>query len=444
MRRLKFLIIAALLSIFAACGPGQPTGNGTTAAPIPAQSTAQANTPVPATSTPLPATAAPQSTATPPPTVAPATAIPAPAPSQPQRISFAAGATYGAVDGAIVRGAEQRYVLGASAGQQMHIQIGALEHNAVFAIFDPAGQALAGAEPGRDATDWSGTLPTSGDYQIAVGATRGNVTFHIDITITDPAPSGRGLRDVDWNAAIAADPALEVTQVEGRPYVMVRGANPGVGGHPLLDNIIYVDMDGDRVEEAAITLNSGGTASNIGFLVYRQAASAPQLVAWQDGYKLGLLVEAGRLVARNALYAGWEPNCCPSGLSYDTYALQNQQLKLLAHRDEGIPEMQAATVEQFYQLLGRKDLQGAYALLADIERAANPYDSWAAGYADTVAIQATAAADTANANSVSVDLRATDQQAGGQVSRRFAGTWSLVWGGPGRGWLLADPQIHAV
>jgi hypothetical protein len=203
-------------------------------------------------------------------------------------------------------------------------------------------------------------------------------------------------------------------------------------------------MDGDRVEEAAITLASGGTAGNLGFLVYRQAAPVPQLAAWLGGYKLGLLVEGGRLVARQALYAGWEPNCCPSGFTYDTYALQNQQLKLLAHREEGIPGMQVATVEQYYQLLSRKDLKGAYALLADAEQAANPYDSWAAGYANTIAIQASAAADPATANLVRVELSSTDQQAGGQVDQRFAGTWALVWGGPGRGWLLANPQIRAV
>jgi hypothetical protein len=168
------------------------------------------------------------------------------------------------------------------------------------------------------------------------------------------------------------------------------------------------------------------------------------LAAWQGGYKLGLLVEAGRLVARNALYAGWEPNCCPSGFAYDTYALQNGLLQLLGHRDEGIPEMQAATVEQFYQLLGRKELKSAYALLADAEQAANPYDSWAAGYADTVAIQATTAADQAAANTVRVDFSATDRAAdGGQIARRFVGVWKLVWGGAGRGWLLAEPQIRA-
>src|SRR5262249_48966367 len=150
--------------------------------------------------------------------------------------------------------------------------------------------------------------------------------------------------------------------------------------------------------EAAIPLNSGGTAGNIGFLVYRQATPSPQLTAWKDGYKLGLLTEAGRLVARNALYAGWEPNCCPSGFSLDTYTLQKGQLHRIAHREEGLAQMQAATVEHFYELLGHKDMKDAYALLSDVEQAANPYDAWAIGYADTLDIQATATADPAVPN----------------------------------------------
>jgi hypothetical protein len=204
-------------------------------------------------------------------------------------------------------------------------------------------------------------------------------------------------------------------------------------------------MDDDGVEEAAIPLYSGGTAGNIGFLVYRQGTSAPQLTAWHDGYKLGLAVEAGRLVARNALYAGWEPNCCPSGFSFDTYTLQKGQLQLVAHREEGFVEMQTATVERFYELLGQKDLQAAYALLADTEQARTPYKAWAAGYANTLAIQATTAAEPATPNTVRVDLAATDRNPdGGQVVRHFAGTWELVWGGAGHGWMLANPQLQAV
>ena len=107
--------------------------------------------------------------------------------------------------------------------------------------------------------------------------------------------------------------------------------------------------------------------------------------------------------------------------------------------------MQAATVEHFYRLLGQQKLKEAYALLADSEQAANPYDAWAAGYADTLAVQATAAAESAPPNTVRVDLTATDRTADGRrATQRFAGTWELVWAGAARGWALLHPNIHAL
>jgi hypothetical protein len=35
----------------------------------------------------------------------------------------------------------------------------------------------------REASEWSTVLPTSGDYQIIVGSTRGNSTFRLQISI---------------------------------------------------------------------------------------------------------------------------------------------------------------------------------------------------------------------------------------------------------------------
>ena len=432
MRRISLLLGAGLLAaVIGGCGPApapdsqQPTV-AATAVPTPAGEVYP---------TTAPTTAVPQATAAPP--------APTAAPAGPERISFAPGASSGMAKGAVVRGEERRYVLGARAGQQMRVQISALEQNAVFAIFDPAGKSLAGAEPGADATDWAGALPADGDYQIAVGPTRGNATFELSVSIVD-APARGSIRSANWAAVIAGDPMLERSQGEGRTYVAVRGAKPGVGGYPLLDSIVYADMDGDGAEEAAITLESGGTAGNIGFLVYRQAGPAPTLAAWRDGYKLGLLTENGRLVLRSALYAGWEPNCCPSGFTLETLALAGDQLQVVDTRQEGFPEMQVATVEQFYTLIGRKDLAGAYAMLSDAEHARTSFEGWQALYADTIDEQATLSADPGTPNVVRVATTITrSSPAGGQVKVRFEGSWTLEWGGV-RGWVLSNPQFVAV
>jgi hypothetical protein len=65
----------------------------------------------------------------------------------------------------------------------MIVHISSLEKNAVFVILGPDGTALEGAEEGADATDWTGTLPSSGDFSIWVGPTRGNATYTLEVTI---------------------------------------------------------------------------------------------------------------------------------------------------------------------------------------------------------------------------------------------------------------------
>jgi hypothetical protein len=100
-----------------------------------------------------------------------------------QRVRFARGRTTAVLKGAVVRGTQDRYILGARGGQTMIVHITSSEKKAVFAILGPDGTALQGAEEGTDATDWTGTLPMSGDFSIWVGPTRGNATYTLEVTI---------------------------------------------------------------------------------------------------------------------------------------------------------------------------------------------------------------------------------------------------------------------
>jgi hypothetical protein len=444
------LAAGAIAVLLAACGQpaaSAPTPPPATVAPLPPTSAATA---LPATGAPSPVPASPTAVPTAltmPTALVGATALPVPQPpGSPERISFAPGATSGAVEGAVVRGEERRYLLGAQGGQQMTVRITSLEDNAVFQIYGPNGAALPGAEPGRDARQWTGVLPASGDYQIAVGGTRGNATYRLDVTIVNTPPAGdTTIRGVNWDTAFASDPQLRVEYQGSDRFVSVNSQSTPVGGIPQLDQIVYVDMDGDGVEEAAIPLFSGGTAGNIGALVFRMGARAAVLADWIGGYKLGASVEQGRLVVSNALYEGWEPNCCPSGRSYDTYVLQNGKLALVAQRAEGIGDARPQAVQRFYDLLASKDYPGAYALLSATMKAANPYDAWVAGYANTLAIQASVAPDPSSPEFVRVELSATDTTPdGGQLARRYAGAWRTVWEPARPGWALADPAIAEV
>ncbi len=100
-----------------------------------------------------------------------------------QRVRFARGRTTAILKGAVVRGTEDRYILGARAGQTMIVHITSREKNAEFLIQDPNGTAVEGMDDGLADRDWTGELPVSGDYSIWVSPTRGNATYTLEVTI---------------------------------------------------------------------------------------------------------------------------------------------------------------------------------------------------------------------------------------------------------------------
>ena len=115
----------------------------------------------------------------------------------PKPIFFATGSTSGTVGGGVVRGERALHSLKAIAGQIMTVTLTTPDGNAVFQIYEPntgisrnddgilefKGKALRGAGDGEDATRWHGVLPTSGTYVIAVGSTRGNARYSMDVKI---------------------------------------------------------------------------------------------------------------------------------------------------------------------------------------------------------------------------------------------------------------------
>ncbi len=100
-----------------------------------------------------------------------------------KRLRFARGKSSVVTSGAVVRGDRDTYMFSARAGQTLHVKIASNEKNAVFQIQDSDGNFLAGAGEGDDATNWSGELPTGGDYKIIVGGKRGNASYRMTVSI---------------------------------------------------------------------------------------------------------------------------------------------------------------------------------------------------------------------------------------------------------------------
>ena len=115
----------------------------------------------------------------------------------PKKIFFATGSTRGTAGGHVQRGKRDLYSLTASTGQFMTVTLTTPDDNAVFQIYEPGttlgrdaddvlefhGTPLPGAGDGNDSTRWTGRLPRTGTYLIAVGSTRGNARYSMDIRI---------------------------------------------------------------------------------------------------------------------------------------------------------------------------------------------------------------------------------------------------------------------
>jgi hypothetical protein len=98
--------------------------------------------------------------------------------SRTERIRFARGANSATVETAVVRGTRDTYLLTANKRQTMTVSITSLEKNAVFDIQAPNGRLLK-----QEGTSWSGVLPSTGDYKIIVGGTRGNASYRLRVTV---------------------------------------------------------------------------------------------------------------------------------------------------------------------------------------------------------------------------------------------------------------------
>ena len=105
------------------------------------------------------------------------------------RVRFPAGRTSVILRGRTTGGPSESggmdpvgYLLRASKGQEMILHLTSAKKNAVFRVYAPGYDLVEGAQ---EVTDWQGTLPKTGDYEIIVypqdEAT--NTTFTLEVTV---------------------------------------------------------------------------------------------------------------------------------------------------------------------------------------------------------------------------------------------------------------------
>lgn len=99
-------------------------------------------------------------------------------PTPERRIEFAPGTTSTLLEDSVVRGERHRYLVNAAANQTMTLSVSALENNAAFDVIAPNGETLK-----QEVTEATITLPTTGDYAVVIGGTRGNATYKLQVEI---------------------------------------------------------------------------------------------------------------------------------------------------------------------------------------------------------------------------------------------------------------------
>ena len=120
-------------------------------------------------------------------------------------------------------------------------------------------------------------------------------------------------------ATASAAPAASCSRAAANTAIrQVKPHIAGLGDTPLLvtpanaDELICFDFTRDRRTDLAVTVASGGTAGDIGWVVLRRTATGWRLALSRTGYKLGLFRLGSDLVSSQPVYARNDPNCCPT------------------------------------------------------------------------------------------------------------------------------------
>jgi hypothetical protein len=79
------------------------------------------------------------------------------------------------------------------------------------------------------------------------------------------------------------------------------------------DRVTCVELAGHDAVAMAVTLASGGTAGDVGWVVFVGGSHGYRLSLVRGGYKLGLARVGSDLVETDPVYKPSDPNCCPSG-----------------------------------------------------------------------------------------------------------------------------------
>jgi hypothetical protein len=109
-----------------------------------------------------------------------------------------------------------------------------------------------------------------------------------------------------------------------------------LGGAPVrvdpksVDGVLCYDFTRDGRIDMAVSIASGGTAGDIGIIVFRALPTGWQVALKNSGYKVGVFQVGGDVVTSQPIYKKNDPNCCPTGgFNHDRYHWNGSKLVLV-------------------------------------------------------------------------------------------------------------------
>jgi len=107
-----------------------------------------------------------------------------------ERISFSKGATSTTVTGSVAGYDTKSYLFGARAGQTLQLHLNSKNRFLYFVLLDASDQKdIHGGDTPETLTEWSGSLPKNGDYEVKVFLMRaearrnGKAEYSLDLRI---------------------------------------------------------------------------------------------------------------------------------------------------------------------------------------------------------------------------------------------------------------------
>ena len=132
-------------------------------------------------------------------------------------------------------------------------------------------------------------------------------------------------------AGAAAKPPMCATDAVQQRLIDLGKLTPeGIELGEVVDLVRCGDVTKDGDTDAVFTIASGGTAGDVRFGVLRGSSdgSAPELVLFKQGYKIGIARRNRRsFEVIQPHYKAGEPNCCPSSFRKRRYTWRGDHFK---------------------------------------------------------------------------------------------------------------------